>query len=153
MSVVDSSIAPRYIEAVYCPDTDGNCGFHCIAKEIYNDQKNKDDPAKDEWKLIKQEMLDHVNDNFDWYTSLLGATHLANAVKVLECRREKVGPELYFCSPEHPRIVAETFKRTVVFLSNQERYTVVPYLSEPVKKMPIFMQLSMAHLYHVKIKE
>lgn len=143
--LVDSSIPQKYIESIFNPAMDGNCGFHCIAKEIHNDT-NK-------WAVVKQEMLDHVNANLKFYTDLLGKQDLQHAIRVLVCRDEEVLPSFYFCSPEHNRIVAETYKRTLVFLSNQEKKTYVPYLSEPVKRVPIFLQLSSAHFYLVKLKE
>jgi hypothetical protein len=146
MRIVSDTIPKKHIESVFNPKGDGNCGFRSLSHELYNDQ--------DQWKNVKQEMLDHMNQNSDFYCYLFTPDNILKSKQILACRDEEVSSSFYFTSPEHPRIACETFKRTIVFLSSQgENITFVPLLSQPIKKQPIFLQLSGMHFYLIKIKQ
>ena len=146
MGVVDSSIPKKHIDLIFNPKGDGNCGFRSLAYEIYSNQ--------DEWKSIKQEMLDNLTANQHFYLKLFTQDNFDTAKNILICRDEEVSVSFYFTFPEHCRIACETFRRTIVFFSSQgNNITFVPLLNEPVKVQPVFLQLSGLHFYLVKIKQ
>ncbi|KAG2216814.1 hypothetical protein INT45_013886 [Circinella minor] len=93
MGVVDSSIPKKHIDLIFNPKGDGNCGFRSLAYEIYSNQ--------DEWKSIKQEMLDNLTANQHFYLKLFTQDNFDTAKNILICRDEEVSVSFYFTFPEH----------------------------------------------------
>lgn len=146
MKFVNDRIPKKHIGNVYNPKADRNCGFRSIAHELYGDEN--------EWKQVKQQMLDHFEANIAFYQQFFLQDDVDRARRILLCRDEEVPQSYYFTSPEHCRIACETFKRTIVFMSSQQYAdtTFVPMQTEPVVRRPIFLQLHGLHFYLVQLK-
>jgi hypothetical protein len=146
MNIVDPHIPKKYIESVYNPRGDGNCGFRCLAQEVFGNEND--------WKKMKQQMLDHLDERIHFYqNALFSPEECERAKQILVCRDEEVSLSFYFTFPEHSRIACEALRRTIVVLSPEGNVTFVPFLNEPVKMQPIILQLSGLHFYLVNIKK
>ncbi|KAI7933256.1 hypothetical protein MJO29_016940 [Puccinia striiformis f. sp. tritici] len=116
----------EYIQNVFNPIGDGNCGFHCVAKGVgYED---------DGWFRVRQEMLKEISDHRELYLKLQGGEEeLTRIIEGLQVKSKKtrIIPSKWLDKMAHSQCLANVYTRPVVFLSLIDCNTFLPLRMGP----------------------
>ncbi|KAI7957320.1 hypothetical protein MJO28_004415 [Puccinia striiformis f. sp. tritici] len=101
-----------YIEGIFNPKGDGNCGFHCVAKALgYND---------DGWFRARREMIKEITENKASYEKQQGGeqevTRIVEGLQV-KTKKSKITLSKWLDKMAHGQVLANTYTRPVIFLS------------------------------------
>ncbi|KNE96692.1 hypothetical protein PSTG_10095 [Puccinia striiformis f. sp. tritici PST-78] len=101
-----------YIEGIFNPKGDGNCGFHCVAKALgYND---------DGWFRVRREMIKEITENKASYAKQQGGeqevTRIVEGLQV-KTKKSKITLSKWLDKMAHGQVLANTYTRPVIFLS------------------------------------
>jgi hypothetical protein len=115
-----------WIQLIYDPIGDGNCGFHFLANALgYN---------KDGWKRVWQEMIDKINKNKSTYSKLLsGIKEIQKILHNLDVMMDDSNPNAseitrknWLNKLSHGQIVSNAYMRPIIFLSLMDSTTFLP---------------------------
>jgi hypothetical protein len=111
-----------YISSLFNPPSDGNCGYHCIAKAIGYDNDLG-------WFRVREEMIKELQSNFDHYSLLLGgkkATQtVLTSIKITQ-KSQKITKSKWLSHLDHGQIISNAYVRPVAFLSVNGSSTFLP---------------------------
>ncbi|OAV91307.1 hypothetical protein PTTG_28027 [Puccinia triticina 1-1 BBBD Race 1] len=118
-----------YIEDVFNPIGDGNCGFHCISKALGYD-------GKDGWLQVREEMINEIANHKNVYSKLQGGeaeiNRILEALKVTgPATKAMVPAEKWLNKLEHGQIIANTYTHPVIFLSSLTSSSFLPLCLGP----------------------
>ncbi|KAI7954204.1 hypothetical protein MJO28_006751 [Puccinia striiformis f. sp. tritici] len=132
----------KYIEDIYNPMGDGNCGFRCLAKAL--------EYPEDGWFRVRQEMVKEVEGNIAFYSRILGGDASINkiiaALKVSELGA-KVSQSNWLNKMDHGQVIANTYSRPVIFISTESCGSFLPSRLGPKDNASI---LNPVYLLHVE---
>ncbi|KNE98973.1 hypothetical protein PSTG_07817 [Puccinia striiformis f. sp. tritici PST-78] len=111
----------KYIEDIYNPMGDGNCGFRCLTKAL--------EYPEDGWFWVRQEMVKEVEGNIAFYSRILGGDASINkiiaALKVSELCAN-VSQSNWLNKMDHGQVIANTYSRPVIFISTESCGSFLP---------------------------
>ena len=116
------------------PEGDGNCGYRCVAWQVYNDE-NK-------WREVREEMANKLVEMKGKFMKLMGI----KTKKAFEEEVTKIKPvdgpaskSKWLSKLDHGQLLAECFERPICFYSLNDSHTFVPHSSPPKSISPIFL--------------
>ncbi|POW16957.1 hypothetical protein PSHT_06542 [Puccinia striiformis] len=101
-----------YIEGIFNPKGDGNCGFHCVAKALGYDNNG--------WSSVWHKMIKEITENKASYAKQQGGKQ--EAMMILEglhvkTKKSKITLSEWLDKMAHGQVLADTYTRPVIFLS------------------------------------
>lgn len=128
----------EFVKDVYNPRGDGNCGFRCAAKALgYADD--------DGWFRVRQEMLQHVEQNQATYEKKCGGQRqfqkLLQSLTV-KTIKDRIPVTKWLSNLSHGQILADTYSRPICFLGDVpiKCSTFIPHRTGPKgTKDPIYI--------------
>lgn len=105
---------------------DGHCGFRSIAVSVYDDE--------DEWLQVRQDMYNEIQENPTFYTDQIieamlpeRLTNKAECLAALGTSADRTSFENWMVMPGMAGIVANRYKRPVIYYSAQRSLTTFPF--------------------------
>ncbi|KAI7936488.1 hypothetical protein MJO29_015791 [Puccinia striiformis f. sp. tritici] len=124
-----------YITQVFDPTADGNCGFRCIARVLGY--------KEDGWFQVRQELLKEATNHLAAYSKLQGGEETMKSIlKNLEVKSKKTRTSVdkWLNKMVHGQMIANAYKRPVIFLSIADCNTFLPLRADPSKRCePIYL--------------
>jgi histone-lysine N-methyltransferase SETD2 len=111
----------EFIQDVFDPTGDGNCGYHCVAKALGY--------GEDGWFWVRKEMLDKAKEHKRVSSRLQGGEGgfklMIKALEV-ESKDTEIEETQWLSKMAHGQLIANTYQRPVIFLSKKECITFLP---------------------------
>lgn len=131
----------NWIESEYNPEADGNCGFRALAHLILGDEQRFGD--------IKQQMLDRLLGNKDWYikNDVYRGDDVTRMVEILEMREKNVASRYWFYTPDCCQLAADTFITPLHFHSTHGAQLYLPMTNTTYASYkPITLHFTGSHI-------
>jgi hypothetical protein len=104
-------------------DGDGHCGFHSVAKAVYNDAGQH--------MQVRKKMMDALDIYKDTYMIEDQPYSVSEIQRILPAPDKVVGREYYFNLPECAQLASEVYQRPLVVLEEKHNFLFVPLLTPP----------------------
>jgi hypothetical protein len=132
---------------VFNPRGDGNCGFRCIAKALYDDQEK--------FELVKNTVLETLIEGETFYMTTQIFPDFEHLVQTLSYKGEgSIVPQQYwFSTPDCAQLAADSFRRPIECHTPHGPTLYLPLSNTTYSSYkPLILQLHASHFFLVTIK-
>ncbi|KAI8330055.1 hypothetical protein BC941DRAFT_456922 [Chlamydoabsidia padenii] len=141
---------------VFEPARDGNCGFRCLAKSIY-DKKKGTTNNQDKYGDVKVSMFDYLKEKSHFYisTKFFNQDQVDKLEAITSFRGDNGTPSsLWFEAPDCAQLAADTFRVPIEIHSKEGSTLYLPLTNTRYQSYsPIILQLYQDHFYLVKLSQ
>jgi hypothetical protein len=102
---------------------DGHCGFHSVAKAVYNDAEKH--------MQVRKKMMNALDIYSGTYLIENQPYSVSKLRHILSAPDGKVMQEYYFNLPDCAQLASEVYQRPLVVLEEKQNYLFVPLLTPP----------------------
>jgi uncharacterized cysteine cluster protein YcgN (CxxCxxCC family) len=125
----------EFINEVFDPTGNGNCGYCCVAKALGYEE--------DGWFRVRNEMLNKAKEKRRVYSRLMGDeagfNSMINAVEV-KSKDADIEESKWLSKMDHGQLIANTYQRPIVFLLVNEGITFLPLqIVAPGEGDPVYL--------------
>ncbi|POW16997.1 hypothetical protein PSTT_00857 [Puccinia striiformis] len=126
----------QHIKDVFDPTADGNCGFRCLARSLGY--------AEDGWRKVRKELTKEATDHKGVYLKLQGGEESMNRIieSLEESSKSPITTSQWLNKMNHGQIIANTYRRPIIFISNECSNTFLPLRLGPSVKLgcePVYL--------------
>ncbi|MBW0508024.1 hypothetical protein O181_047739 [Austropuccinia psidii MF-1] len=135
----------KFIEKIFNPPADGNCGFHAVAKglSLSSPQKEKS------WREVRQDLIEEIDRNCKYYNQILGGAVEMDKIRDNLMATAITRMDNWLSKWDHGPILTNTYKRPFVFFhpdwQNFPPQTFLPTLCSPCG-VSIMHPISLGHI-------
>lgn len=117
---------------IFDPKGDGNCGFRCVAKLIFDDEEK--------YAEVRSIMVSCLSDNEHLFVKMLGKDGHKKLLKNLQPRGPVVFKNNWLHKLDMGQLLSDSFERPICFFSSVSCDTYVPVNASPdPSKTPIHL--------------